>query len=141
MGDLNLWGGTSDRADPASEYSGLLAAMNAAVAPRRFVDLWLATHPTDPESDSGTKPRLLEDGSLRPREKRIDFLLLAGDGRAQPLDDAPRFPAERSVVDGEPLGDLSNHAALLAEIVWRAAGRPLARRLPHRLSRRRSGAA
>jgi endonuclease/exonuclease/phosphatase family metal-dependent hydrolase len=124
MGDLNLWGGTSDRADPSSEYSGLLAAMNAAVAPRRFVDLWLATHPTDPESDSGTKPRLLEDGSLRPREKRIDFLLLAGDGRAHPLEMRRDFLPSDLVVDGEPLGDLSNHAALLAAIGWREPADP-----------------
>jgi endonuclease/exonuclease/phosphatase family metal-dependent hydrolase len=81
MGDLNLWGGTPDRADPASEYNRLMAALDAAVAPRRFVDLWLATHPHDAEIASGTKPRMLEDGSRRPREKRIDYLLLARDRR------------------------------------------------------------
>ena len=94
MGDLNLWGGAPDRADPASEYRQLIAALDAAVAPRRFVDLWLATHPRDPETASGTKPRVLDDGSLRPREKRIDFLLLAGAARATARD-APRLPAER----------------------------------------------
>jgi endonuclease/exonuclease/phosphatase family metal-dependent hydrolase len=124
MGDLNLWGGTPDRADPASEYNHLLASLDAAVAPRRFVDLWLATHPSDPESDSGTKPRLLEDGSLRPREKRIDFLLLAGDGRAHPLEMRRDFLPSELVVDGEPLGDLSNHAALLAAIGWHEPADP-----------------
>ena len=80
----------------------------------------------DPETDSGTKPRVLEDGSLRPREKRIDFLLLAGAGRARPLAMRRDFLPSDLVVDGAPLGDLSNHAALLAEIAWRRAGRPSA---------------
>ena len=96
-----------------------MAALNGAVAPRRFVDLWLATHPRDPESASGTKPRVLEDGSVRPREKRIDFVLLAGAGRSRPLAMRRDFLASALVVDGEPVGALSNHAALLAEIVWR----------------------
>ncbi len=125
MGDLNLWGGAPDRADPASEYRHLIAALDAAVAPRRFVDLWLATHPRDPETASGTKPRVLDDGSLRPREKRIDFLLLAGAGRARPLAMRRDFLPSDLVVDGTPLGDLSNHAALLAEILWLAPAGPL----------------
>ena len=119
MGDLNLWGGGADRADPSSEYNFLLQALNAAAAPRRFVDLWLATHPGDPETDSGTKPRVLEDGSIRPREKRIDFLLLAGAGEARPVRMRRDFLPSQLVVDGAPLGDLSNHAALMAEIDWR----------------------
>jgi endonuclease/exonuclease/phosphatase family metal-dependent hydrolase len=97
MGDLNLGGGAQDRADPASEYNHLMATLDAAAGPRRFVDLWLATHLKDPETASGTKPRVLADGSLRPRERRIDYLLLAG----------------------APLGDLSDHAAVIAEILWR----------------------
>jgi endonuclease/exonuclease/phosphatase family metal-dependent hydrolase len=124
MGDLNLWGGTLDRADPASEYSHLMAALNAAVAPRRFVDLWLATHPRDPETDSGTKRRILDDGSIRPREKRIDFLLLAGGGQATPVAMRRDFLPSGLVVDGEPVGDLSNHAALIAEILWRPPADP-----------------
>ena len=126
MGDLNLWGGAPDRADPGSEYNHLMAALDAAVAPRRFVDLWLATHPGDPETASGTKPRLLADGSLRPREKRIDFLLLAGADQARPLTMRRDFLPSTLVVDGTPVGDLSNHAALLAEIVWHPAAAPLA---------------
>jgi endonuclease/exonuclease/phosphatase family metal-dependent hydrolase len=118
MGDLNLWGGTLDRADPASEYRHLMAALDAAVAPRRFVDLWLATHPDDPETDSGTKPRILKDGSARPREKRIDFLLLAGGGQVTPVAMRRDFLPSALMIDGEPLGDLSNHAALIAEILW-----------------------
>lgn len=125
MGDLNLGGGTPDRADPASEYNHLMAALNAAVAPRRFVDLWLATHAADPETASGTKPRVLEDGSLRPRERRIDFLLLAGAGQATPLAMRRDFLPSDLVVDGAPVGDLSDHAALMAEILWRPPAAPL----------------
>jgi endonuclease/exonuclease/phosphatase family metal-dependent hydrolase len=126
LGDLNIWGGTVDRADPSSEYNHLIGALDAAVAPRRFVDLWLATHPADPETDSGTKPRVLEDGSLRPREKRIDFLLLAGAERVRPLAMRRDFLPSDLVVDGEPVGDLSDHAALLAEIAWRTHADPFA---------------
>jgi endonuclease/exonuclease/phosphatase family metal-dependent hydrolase len=120
MGDFNLWGGNPDRADPGSEYNFLLKALDEAVAPRRFVDLWLATHPDDPETASGTKPRLMPDGTRRPREKRIDFMLLAGAGRARPLAMRLDFLPRDLIVDGKPLGDLSSHAALLAEIAWRA---------------------
>jgi endonuclease/exonuclease/phosphatase family metal-dependent hydrolase len=125
LGDLNVWGGAPDRADPASEYNHLMAALNAAVAPRHFVDLWLAAHADDPETASGTKPRRLADGTLRPREKRVDFVLLAGAGRARPLAMRRDFLPSALVVDGEPVGDLSNHAALLAEIAWRPPAAPL----------------
>ena len=125
MGDLNLWGGTVDRADRGSEYNHLMAALDAAVAPRRFVDLWLATHPDDPESDSGTKPRVFADGSVRPREKRIDFVLLAGGEQARPAAMRRDFLPSDLVVDGAPVGDLSDHAALLAEIFWRPPAAPL----------------
>jgi endonuclease/exonuclease/phosphatase family metal-dependent hydrolase len=124
VGDRGGGGGAPDRADPASEYNHLLAALDAAVAPRRLVDLWLATHPQDPETDSGTKPRRLADGTLRPREKRIDFLLLAGAERAHPLAMRRDFLPSALVVDGAPLGDLSNHAALLAEVLWRPTSNP-----------------
>ncbi len=121
MGDFNLWGGAPDRADPNSEYNFLLEALDAAVAPRRFVDLWLATHARDPETASGTKPRVLKDGSIRPREKRIDFLLLAGNDEARPLGMRRDFLPADLMVDGRPLGDLSSHAALFATIAWRPA--------------------
>ena len=140
LGDLNIWGGTVDRADPASEYNHLMQALNAAVAPRRFVDLWLATHAEDPETDSGTKPRRLQDGSLRPREKRIDFLLLAGAERATPLAMRRDFLPSTLRVDGEPVGDLSDHAALFADIAWRRRGDPLTV-AAESLSRCRSGGA
>ncbi len=122
MGDFNLWGGDVDRADPGSEYNLLLGALDGAVAPRRFVDLWLAAHPQDPETASGTKPRVLPDGSVRPREKRIDFLLLAGADRALPLAVRRDFLPSEIVVDGAPIGNLSSHAALLAEIALRRPG-------------------
>ena len=125
MGDLNLGGGAQDRADPGSEYNHLMATLDAAVAPRRFVDLWLATHPEDPETASGTKRRLLADGSLRPRERRIDFLLLAGAGQATPLAMRRDFLPSDLVVDGAPVGDLSDHAALMAKILWRPPSAPL----------------
>jgi endonuclease/exonuclease/phosphatase family metal-dependent hydrolase len=121
MGDLNLWGGDPDRADPGSEYNLLLEALNEAVAPRRFVDLWLEMHPDDPEAGSGTKPRVLEDGSLRPREKRVDFILLASDGRAVPRAMRHDFFPSDLLVDDAPVGHLSNHAAVLAEVDWRGA--------------------
>jgi endonuclease/exonuclease/phosphatase family metal-dependent hydrolase len=124
MGDFNLWGGDVDRADPGSEYNFLLGALNEAVAPRRFVDLWLATHPRDPETASGTKRRVLRNGSVRPREKRIDFLLLAGAGQIRPREVWRDFLHRDLLIDGTPIGDLSSHAALLAEIAWGAAGNP-----------------
>jgi endonuclease/exonuclease/phosphatase family metal-dependent hydrolase len=120
MGDFNLWGGDVDRADPKSEYNFLLGALDGAVAPRRFVDLWLATHPRDPETASGTKPRVLKDGSVRPREMRIDFILLAGAGRVQPLEMRRDFLPRKLIIDGAPVGNLSSHAAVLATIAWRA---------------------
>jgi endonuclease/exonuclease/phosphatase family metal-dependent hydrolase len=119
MGDFNLWGGDVDRADPRSEYNFLLGALDGAVAPRRFVDLWLAAHPQDPETASGTKPRVLPDRSVRPREKRIDFLLLAGANRALPLAVRRDFLPSEIVVDGAPIGNLSSEAAVLAEIALR----------------------
>lgn len=121
MGDLNVWGGAVDRADPGSEYNHLMGALSAAVQPRRLVDLWLATHPLDPETESGTKRRRLADGTLRPREKRIDYVLMAGPPHAQPLVMARDFLESDLVIDGEPLGDLSNHAALLATVRWSAS--------------------
>ena len=128
MGDLNLWGGAVDRADPASEYNHLMAALDAAVAPRRFVDLWLATHPRDPETDSGTKPRILDDGT-RPPAREADRLSAARRRRAaRPLAMRRDFLPSDLVVDGEPVGDLSNHAALIAEIVWRPPADPAAAR-------------
>lgn len=131
MGDLNLWGGAPDRADPTSEYHFLLGALTGAVAPGRFVDLWLATHPDDPETESGTKPRVLSNGALRPREKRIDYILVTGSG-ASPGSMRRDFFMSDLIVDGTPVGTLSNHAALLATLRWPAAvaGRlPSARRM------------
>lgn len=118
MGDFNVVGGNPDRADPDSEYNFLLDTLNEAVTPRRFVDLWLEMHPDDPETDSGTKPRVHEDGSMRPRERRVDFILLAGSDRALPRAMRHDFFASDLVVDGEPVGHLSDHAAVLAQIDW-----------------------
>lgn len=118
MGDLNLWGGDPDRADPTSEYSFLLRTLNAVVAPGRFVDLWLATHPDDPETASGTKSRVLSNGTLRPREKRIDYILAAGS--VIPRSMRRDFFTSDLIVDGTPVGTLSNHAALLATVGWRS---------------------
>jgi endonuclease/exonuclease/phosphatase family metal-dependent hydrolase len=134
LGDFNLWGGAVDRADPGSEYNFLLGALNDAVAPRRFVDLWLATHPRDPETASGTKPRVLADGTVRPREKRIDFLLLAGADRMRPLAVRRDFLWRDLTIDGASVGNLSSHAALLARIALTAAdgdrSQPYARAIP-----------
>jgi hypothetical protein len=87
------------------------------VAPRRFADSWLATHADDPETDSGTKPRVRADGTVRAHEERVDYLFLAGAAvapRAMRID----FFASGLVIDGAPVGNLSDHAALLAEIAW-----------------------
>jgi endonuclease/exonuclease/phosphatase family metal-dependent hydrolase len=118
MGDFNVAGGHPDRADPDSEYNFLLDTLNEAVAPRRFVDLWLEMHPDDPETDSGTKRRVYEDGSMRPRERRVDFILLAGRDHTLPRAIRHDFFPSDLVVDGEPVGDLSDHAAVLAQIDW-----------------------
>ena len=135
LGDLNIWGGAPDRADPSSEYNQLMQALNAAVAPRRFVDLWLATHPDDPETDSGTKPRVLADGSLRPREKRIDFCSSpARSAHARSPCAATSCRALWSSTASR-WATSSNHAALLAEIAWRPRADPLTAAAEERQSR------
>lgn len=118
LGDFNVRGSRVDRQDAGSDYHFLLRTLGAAVARRRLADSWLATHPDDPDTDSGTKPRVLADGTLRPHEERIDYVFLAGS------DVAPEwvrrdFFASDLKVDGLPLGHLSDHAALLAGISWR----------------------
>ena len=126
LGDLNLWGGTPDRADPASEYNHLMrGAGRGGGAPALRRPLARDPPGATPRPTSGTKPRLLEDGSLRPREKRIDFVLLAGAARASRSRCAATSCRATCVVDGEPVGDLSNHAALFAEIAWRPRADPL----------------
>ena len=117
LGDFNVRGSGVDRQDPGSDYNFLRRALDAAVAPRRFADSWLATHADDPETDSGTKPRVLADGTLRAHEERVDYLFLAGAGAA-PRSMRLDFFASDLMVDGAPVGDLSDHAALLAEISW-----------------------
>ena len=123
LGDFNVRGSRVDRQDPGSDYNFLRRTLDAAVAPRRFADSWLATHADDPETDSGTKPRVLADGTVRPHEERVDYLFLAGAGRRREwmrLD----FFWSGLVVDGAPVGDLSDHAALLAEIPWPRTRKP-----------------
>jgi endonuclease/exonuclease/phosphatase family metal-dependent hydrolase len=122
LGDFNVRGALVDQQDPASDYRFLQRTLGAAVAPP-LVDAWLATHAADPDAGSGTKPRLRADGTLRTHEERIDYVFLAG------TDAAPRamrldFFASDLIVDGEPVGPLSDHAALLAEISWRSPGPP-----------------
>jgi endonuclease/exonuclease/phosphatase family metal-dependent hydrolase len=119
LGDFNVRGSRVDRQDPRSDYHFLLRTLNEALAPRRVADTWLATHADDPETESGTKPRVLADGTLRPHEERIDYLFLAG-AAATPRSMRVDFFATDLMVDGAPLGHLSDHAALLAEISWRS---------------------
>ena len=117
LGDFNVRGSRVDRQHPGSDYDFLLRTLDAAVAPRRVTDTWLATHADDPETDSGTKPRVLADGTLRAHEERIDYLFLAGPA-ATPRTMRIDFFASDLIIDGAPLGHLSDHAALLAEIWW-----------------------
>ena len=119
LGDFNIRGSQVDRQDIGSDYHFLLQQLDAAVAPQRFVDTWLATNPRDPETASGTKPRVLPDGSVRPHEERIDYVFLAGPG-ATPRTMRLDFFASDLVVDGAPVGNLSDHAAVLADISWRS---------------------
>jgi hypothetical protein len=56
-------------------------------------------------------------------EERVDYLFLAGAAaapRAMRID----FFASDLVVDGAPVGALSDHAALLAEITWSRSPKP-----------------
>jgi endonuclease/exonuclease/phosphatase family metal-dependent hydrolase len=115
LGDFNVRGSQVDRQDPGSDYRFLIQELNAAVAPRRLVDSWLATNAEDPETASGTKPRVFPDGTLRPHEERIDYIFLAGPG-ATPRTMRLDFFASDLMVDGAPVGHLSDHAAVLAEI-------------------------
>ena len=62
---------------------------------------------------------------MRAHEERVDYLFLAGAA-------VPRFMRidffwSDLVVDGAPVGALSDHAALLADIAW--SGTPKAARL------------
>jgi endonuclease/exonuclease/phosphatase family metal-dependent hydrolase len=116
LGDFNVRGSVVDRQDPGSDYHFLRRTLDAAVAPRRFADSWLATHAADPETDSGTKPRMLADGTLRLYEERIDYLFVAG--AAAPRSMRIDFFTSDLMIDGAPVGDLSDHAALLGEIAW-----------------------
>ena len=118
LGDFNVRGSRVDRQDAGSDYRFLVQQLNAAVAPRRVVDTWLATNAEDPETASGTKPRVLADGTLRPHEERVDYVFLAGSGAA-PEWTRLDFFASDLVVDGAPVGNLSDHAAVLAEISLR----------------------
>jgi endonuclease/exonuclease/phosphatase family metal-dependent hydrolase len=120
LGDFNVRGSRVDRQDPGSDYNFLRRTLDAALAPRRFADAWLATHADDPETGSGTKPRMLADGTLRPHEERIDYIFLAGAAATPRSVRIDFFPSDL-MVDDAPLGDLSDHAALLAEISWRGA--------------------
>ncbi len=118
LGDFNVRGSRVDRQDPSSDYRFLVQTLNAALAPRRIIDTWLATNAEDPETDSGTKPRVLPDGTRRPHEERVDYVFLAGP-RATPRTMRLDFFASDLMVDGAPVGHLSDHAAVLAEISWR----------------------
>jgi endonuclease/exonuclease/phosphatase family metal-dependent hydrolase len=120
LGDFNVRGALVDREDPTSDYNFLLRTLRAAVAPRPLVDSWLALHVANPDAGSGTKPRLRADGTLRAHEERIDYVFLAGAATA-PRSMRLDFLASDLIVDGQPVGDLSDHAALLAEIWWPAA--------------------
>jgi endonuclease/exonuclease/phosphatase family metal-dependent hydrolase len=115
LGDFNVRSGPAERAWLGSEYNSLLRALDWAVeAPRRFVDLWLEAHPDAPDLWSWTKPKRARN----PKERRIDLMLLAGDGRIWPLAMARDFLAHGVVADGRPIGHLSDHAALIAELAW-----------------------
>jgi endonuclease/exonuclease/phosphatase family metal-dependent hydrolase len=121
LGDFNIRGTLVDRQDAASDYNYLRRKLEAAVAPRPLVDSWLESHAADPDVGSGTKPRRRADGTLRAHEERVDYVFLAGGvPRSIRLD---FFPSDL-VIDGEPVGALSDHAALLAEIWWPARSRP-----------------
>jgi endonuclease/exonuclease/phosphatase family metal-dependent hydrolase len=123
LGDFNVRGSRVDRQDQGSDYSFLRHTLDAALAPRRFADSWLATHADDPETDSGTKPRVRADGTVGAHEERVDYLFLAG---SEALPEWTRLDFFRSdlVVDGAPVGALSDHAALLAEIAWNGKPKP-----------------
>ena len=122
LGDFNVRGSRVDRQDPCSDYRFLVQTLNAALAPRRIIDTWLATNADDPETDSGTKPRVRRDGTRRPHEERVDYVFLAGP-RATPRTMRLDFFASDLMVDGAPVGHLSDHAAVLAEISWRRTPR------------------
>jgi endonuclease/exonuclease/phosphatase family metal-dependent hydrolase len=123
LGDFNVRGTSVDRRDPASDYNFLLRTLRAAVAPRPLADSWLAIHAANPDSNSGTKPRRRADGTLRAHEERIDYVFLAAEGPA-PRSMRRDFFVSDLMVDGQPVGALSDHAALLAEIAWQGGSEP-----------------
>ena len=117
MGDFNVQSNAAERRDDASEYRALLRALDRAIAPRRFADLWLETHPERPDIWSWTKPKR----PWKPQPQRIDLMLLAGADGMAPLAMGRDFLAHGMVADGRPVGHLSNHAALIAELAWSLA--------------------
>jgi hypothetical protein len=114
MGDFNVSSDAAERRDGRSEYRALMRALDEAIAPRRFADLWLETHPQSPDLWSWTKPKR----PWKPEPQRIDLMLLAGVQGMVPLTMARDFLAHGAVADGRPVGHLSNHAALIAELAW-----------------------
>jgi len=114
MGDFNVQSNAAERRDPGSEYRALLRALDRAIAPRRFADLWLQTHPDAPDAWSWTKPKR----PWKPQPQRIDLMLLAGADGMAPLAMGRDFLAHGVVADSRPVGHLSNHAALLADLAW-----------------------
>lgn len=121
LGDFNVRGSLVDRQNPDSDYRYLVRTLERAVAPRRLRDAWLVANADDPDTASGTKPRVLPDGTVRPHEERIDYLFVAGSDAAPRWMRRDFFPSDLSI-DGEPLGHLSDHAALLAGIALREGG-------------------
>jgi endonuclease/exonuclease/phosphatase family metal-dependent hydrolase len=124
LGDFNVRGSLVDRQDPGSDYRFLVQALNAAVAPRRLVDTWLATNAADPDTASGTKPRLLPDGTRRPHEERVDYIFVAGADSLRPSSVVREFFPSEMIIDGRRLGPLSDHAAVLA--TFKPVGKPAA---------------
>jgi endonuclease/exonuclease/phosphatase family metal-dependent hydrolase len=114
MGDFNVQSNAAERRDDGSEYRALLRVLDEAIAPRTFADLWLQIHPEAPDAWSWTKPKR----PWKPEPQRIDLMLLAGVDGMVPLTMARDFLAHGVVADGRPVGHLSNHAALIAELAW-----------------------
>ncbi len=119
MGDFNLDGGEASRRDPSSEYAFLQRSLQQAVAPRKLADLWLAANPAASDQAGSTKPGAVIEELPRIPPRRIDYVFLATlNGDVRPLAARRDFLPREVVIDGAPVGYLSDHAAVLARLAW-----------------------
>jgi len=109
LGDFNTKGSQPFRDDPDSQYSQMMAALNAARPNAPVVDVWLELRP---DEFGGTS-----DQDSTETGKRIDYILMSN-----PSDGASRLVPEDIEVrlyQDEKVTALSDHNAVAANFTWK----------------------